>query len=102
MHSGRNIIYECCVSQSVLHEVLHAVSDDAFKRKCLFNGEIMFHSAFKKDTEKAVLGIKLEVKGLIKIIKKFKAEKTLCTFLSHHQTSFEGYGISITKTIVLI
>ena len=48
MHSGRNVTYECCVSQSVLHEVLNAVSDDVFKRKCLFNGEIMFHSEFHK------------------------------------------------------
>ena len=31
------------------------VSDDTFQRKCLFNGEIMFYSAFKKDTEKFVL-----------------------------------------------
>ena len=27
--------------QSVLYEVLNAVSYDVFKRKCLFNGEIM-------------------------------------------------------------
>ena len=43
------------VSQSVLSEVLNAVSDDVFKRKCLFNGEIVFYSGFKKDTEKVVL-----------------------------------------------
>ena len=100
MHSGRNITYECCVSQSVSQSVsvilsfnplsanptkwsntlkqfvgklpticlsvfdhfvglelkgLNAVSDDALKRKCLFNEEIMFYSAFKKDTEKVVL-----------------------------------------------
>ena len=55
MHSGRNITYECGVSQSVLYEVLNAVPDDVLKRKCLFNGEITFHSAFKKDTEKVVL-----------------------------------------------
>ena len=59
MHLGRNITYECCVSQSVsqsvLYEVLNAVPDDVFKRKFFFNGEIMFHSAFKKDTEKVVL-----------------------------------------------
>ena len=66
MHLGRNITYECCVSQLVLYEVLNnAVSDDVFKRKCLFNGEIMFHSAFKKDTEKVLL---LEVKDLIQIL----------------------------------
>ena len=55
MYLGRNTTYECCVSQLVFYEVLSAVSDDVFKRKCLFNGEIMFHSAFKKDTEKVVL-----------------------------------------------
>ena len=55
MHSGRNMTYECCASQSVLYEVLNAVPDDVFKMKCLFNGEIMFHSAFKKNTEKVVL-----------------------------------------------
>ena len=55
MHSGRNITYECFVSQSVLYEVLNTVPDDVVKIKCLFNGEIMFHSAFKKDTEKVVL-----------------------------------------------
>ena len=54
MHSGRNITYECRVSQSVLYEVLNAVPDDVLKRKCLFNGEVMFHSAFKKYIEKAV------------------------------------------------
>ena len=55
MHSERNITYKCCVSQSVLYEVLNAVSDDVFKRNCLFYDEIMFYSAFKKDTEKVVL-----------------------------------------------
>ena len=55
MHLGRNITYECCISQSVLYEVLNAVPDDVFKGNFLFNGEIMFHSAFKKDTEKVVL-----------------------------------------------
>ena len=39
----------------------------------------MSYSAFEKDTEKILL---LEVKGLIQIIVKFKAERTLCTFLS--------------------
>ena len=66
MHLGR------IISQSVLYEVLNAVSDDVFKRKCLFNGEILLHSAFNKDTEKVVL---LEKKGLIQIIVKFRAEK---------------------------
>ena len=82
MHSGRNITYECCASQSVLYEVLNAVSNDMFKRKCLFNdGEIMFYSGFKKDILKR-LCYKLEVKGLIKIIENFRAEKIFCMFLS--------------------
>ena len=34
MHLGRNITYECLLSQSVIHEGLN-VSDGAFKRKCL-------------------------------------------------------------------
>ena len=55
MYSGRNITYECWVSQSVLYEVLNAVSDNVFKRKCLFSGEIVFYPAFKKDTEKVAL-----------------------------------------------
>ena len=46
----------------MFYEVLNIVSDDMFNRKCLFNGEIMFHLEFKKDTQKVVL---LEVKGLI-------------------------------------
>ena len=41
-----------------------------FKRECLMNGEIIFHSEFTKDTEKVVF---LEVKGLIQIIVKFRA-----------------------------
>ena len=45
----------CWVSQSVFYEVLNAVNNGVFKKKCLFNGEITFHSAFKKDTEKVVL-----------------------------------------------
>ena len=45
--------------------------------------QIIFHSSFKKGTEKAVL---LEVKDLIQIIVKFRAEKDLCNF--YHQTSF--------------
>ena len=45
----------------------------------MFNRKIVFHSAFKKDTEKVAL---LEVKGLIHIILKFMTEKKLCSFLS--------------------
>ena len=76
---GLSLINACWVSQSVFYEVLNAVGDDVFQRKCLFNGEIMLHSAFNKDTEKVVL---LEVKGLIQIIVKFRAEKILRMFLS--------------------
>ena len=38
------------VSQSVFYKVLNAARDNVLKRKCLFNREIPFHSAFKKDT----------------------------------------------------
>ena len=55
----------------MFYQVLNAVSDDVFKRKCLMNGEIMFHSEFKKDTEKVIL-LALEVKGLNKKKKKKK------------------------------
>ena len=54
----------------------------------------MFHSAFKKDTEKVVL---LEVKGLMQVIVKFRAEKILFMFLLIKHR-FEGHEISITKT----
>ena len=39
----------------------------------------MFHSAYKKGTEKIVL---LEMEGLIQIIVKFWAEEIVCVFLS--------------------
>ena len=39
----------CRVSQSVFYEILNTVSDDAFlKEDVNGNGEIMFHSAFKR------------------------------------------------------
>ena len=39
----------CWVSQSVFYEVLNEVSDEVFlKERVVGNGEIMFHSAFKK------------------------------------------------------
>ena len=81
MYSGINITYECCVIQSILYEVSNAISDDVFKRKCLFNGELMLHSTFKKDAEKVLYVTKLEEKSLIKINEKFRTEKSLCTFL---------------------
>ena len=39
----------------MFYEVLNAVSDMFKKNVYLINGEIMFHSAFKKDIEKVVL-----------------------------------------------
>ena len=75
---GLSLINTSWVSQSLFYEVLNAVSD-VFKRKCLFNGEIMLHSVFNKATDKVVL---LEVKGLIQIIIKLRAEKILHAFLS--------------------
>ena len=43
MHLGRNITYECinacCVSQSVIHQVLNATDRNVKKEK--FNGEII-------------------------------------------------------------
>ena len=101
MYSGINITYECCVIQSILYEVSNAISDDVFKRKCLFNGELMLHSTFKKDAEKVLYVTKLEEKGLIKINEKFRTEKSLCTFLLSN-IFIEGQEISITKITVLI
>ena len=93
-------MYPVSVSQCYIKFYMLSVMMCLKTRKCLFNVGIMtmLHSAFKKDTEKVVL---LEVKGLIQIIVKFKAEKNLCTFLSIKHP-FKGHEISITKTIVLI
>ena len=55
---GISLTNACWDSQPIFYEVLNAIS----KRKCLFNGEVMFYSGFKQDTVKVVL---LEVKGLI-------------------------------------
>ena len=54
----------------------------------MFNakGKIMFNSAFKKDAEKVVL-LLLEVKGLIQIIVKFKADKNF-VYVSITKTFF--------------
>ena len=71
-----------------------SVSDDVFKKK-MFNGEIMSHSSFSKVTEKVVL---LELEGLIEIIVRIRLQK----FCFYQQAFFEGYEISIKKTIVLI
>ena len=47
--SGLTLMDACWVSQSVFYEVLNEVSDDVFLKKGVVgNGEIMFHSAFKK------------------------------------------------------
>ena len=60
----------------------------------------MFNSAFKKDAEKVVL-LLLEVKGLIQIIVKFRADKNF-VYVSITKHPFEGHEILITKTIVII
>ena len=78
---GISLMNTCWVSQSVFYEVLNTVNDDVFKRKSLFNGETMFHSALKRILKSCVI-LLLEVKDLIQIIVKFRAEKILCTFLS--------------------
>ena len=90
MYSGVNITYECCVSHSILYEVSNAISDDVFKRNCLFNGELMLHSTFKIDAEKVLYVTKLEEKGLIKINENFRTEN-LCV-LFYRQTSYWGAG----------
>ena len=60
----------------------------------------MFNSAFKKDAEKVVL-LLLEVKGLIRIIDKFRADKNF-VYVSITKHSFEWHKVSITKTVMLI
>ena len=50
------------------------------------NGEIMFHSAFKNDTQKAMLS-SVEVKALTQIIIQFRAEEILGTLLSPNTLS---------------
>ena len=100
MHLGRKFTYERLMSQfsqSVFYQILNAVNDDMLNSKKMFNGEIIFH--FKKDTRKVVL---LQVKGLIQITVKFRAEKNLRTFLvlSYTKHLFEGHEMSCTKTIV--
>ena len=74
-------------------QVLNAVSDGVFKEDFLWRNNI----SFKKDTEKIVL---LQVKGLIQIIVKLRAEKSLCTFLSSTKHPFEEHGMLRIKTIV--
>ena len=73
MHLGRSITYECFLSQSVsILSSLNDIIDDVFKRKCSMNGEVMFHSSFKKDIENGEKVVLLEVKGLsISGLKKF-------------------------------
>ena len=70
MHLGRNVTYECQLSQSVVYQVLNA-SDGVFKEKV--TGE-----KGQKKKDKIVL---LKVKDLRKIAK-FRAENILCTFAS--------------------
>ena len=51
--------------------------------------------SFRKDTEKTVL---LQVKLLIEIIVKFRAEKNLCTFVSCTKHPFEVHKTWPTKS----
>ena len=55
------------IAESVRHQVLNPVSDCVFKRKCLMKNI----NSFKKEPKKTSL---LQMKGLIKIIVKFRAE----------------------------
>ena len=77
----------------MFYQVLNVVGDDVFKK--IFIGEIKFHSSFKKNSEKDVL---LEVKGLIQIMVKFRAETILRLFLSTNILRGMKYRL---KTIVL-
>ena len=70
MHLGRNVTYECLLSQTVVHQVLNA-SDGVFKRKRYWRKR-------PKKKDKIVL---LQVKDLRKIAK-FRAENILSTFAS--------------------
>ena len=78
----------CWVSQSVFYEVLNAVNDDVFKKKCLFNGKIIFHSAFKKDTEKVVLFRYWKWKAWCKLLSSSGLKKFCVRF--YHQASSWG------------
>ena len=55
------------IGESVRHQVLNPVTDCVFKRKCLMKNI----NSFKKEPKKTSL---LQMKGLIKIIVKFRAE----------------------------
>ena len=57
----------------------------------------MFNISFKEDIEKVVL---LQVKVMIQIIVKFRAEQILCPFLLCTKHHLEGRKIVSTKTIV--
>ena len=70
MHLGRNVTYECLLSQTVVHQVLNA-SDGEFKRK----------SYWRKRPKKKDKIVLLQVKDLRKIAK-FRAENILSTFAS--------------------
>ena len=62
----------------------------------MFNGEIMFHSAFKKDTEKVVFSERLDTNYC-----QIQGWKSFA-YISITENTFEGHEISVTKTIVLI
>ena len=65
------------VSQSVFYQVLNPISE-----KKMFKGEIIFH------LKRILKRLLLQLKGLIQIIVKFKAEKNFAHISIIHQTSF--------------
>ena len=60
----------------------------------MINGEITFH--LQRTLKKGVL---LQVKGLIQLIVKFRAAKTLYPFVSYTKHPFQGRKILYTKQL---
>ena len=82
------------MSQPLFYPVLNVVSDGVFKENVQWKNNI----SFKNDTEKIVLI--LQMKDLMQIFLKFRAEKILCRFLLSTKHPFEGHEILCTKTTV--
>ena len=81
------------MSQPLFYPVLNVVSDGVFKENVQWK-----NISFKNDTEKIVLI--LQMKDLMQICLKFRAEKILCRFLLSTKHPFEGHEILCTKTTV--
>ena len=79
---------EYFLSQSVSVLWSFKCCDDVFKRKCLFNGKVMFQSALKKDTEKVVLFCYLKRKAWCNLLSSPGLKKFCACF--YHQTIFWG------------